>query len=396
MIISVIREGWNHYRIRMVLIPVLLIITGLTGGISVAAVIPLMSSVTAAGLRHSDNLFTHWFLSLFGWLHLTPHTPGILGFVLVIVTLRATLLILQTSLMKSVEIGLEGKKKQQALTALLHTELPFLYSRSFGRLTDVVVTQTRMISRLLNFISRAASASVDLAFAIAVVVLVSWKLSLFVTAFSLLVYLLIKPLFVTARRWGRIVADCQAQVQETVNQSLSGYRVVKSFSCESLMEHRLARVLARYRRTEIKLASAESALSSIFEPMVITIAILIYALFEFNVAIFTAFIIAATRMYLSLRNIQNMHYKILRHLAALDVYDQNFRELAAHQYPNEDVGRPFAQLHHAIVFHEVNYHYVSGQNITRIGPLNISIPAGNTVGFVGESGSGKSPGAVPL
>ncbi|MDA1086048.1 MAG: ABC transporter ATP-binding protein [Verrucomicrobia bacterium] len=389
MIANVIRLGLKYYRLRLSIIFLLLLFTGFLGGASIAAIIPLMTALMDEA-PNPDSLFGRLFIGLFNGIGLEPTFQNILIVTFFIVAARSAMLVLQNALMKSVEVGLECHKKRIALDALLHAELPFLYSRNFGKLTDVVVTQTRMISRLLNFVSRYATSAVDVLFSVIVVVLISWELSLFVLAFSAVIYFLIRSVFLSARRWGHTVAACQAEIQETVNHSLSGYRVMKSFVCEDGIGRHMDKTLSRYSRTELKLAVAEGSLNSIFEPMVIVLALMIYLIFDFNLTIFFAFIVAAARMYQSLRTIQNMHYKILRHMAALDVFEENISELKSNQYPDENAGRTFESVGDGISFQEVTYRYASGGQEHCIGPLNFDIPSGAMIGLVGGSGAGKS------
>ena len=165
---------------------------------------------------------------------------------------------------------------------------------------------------------------------------------------------------------------------------------MKSFACEDGIGRHMDKTLTRYRRTELKLAVAEGSLSSIVEPMVIALALLIYLFFDFNLTVFFAFIVAAARMYQSLRTIQNMHYKILRHLAALDVFEANISELKANRYPDENEGRVFNEVGEGITFNDVTYQYESGGQEHHIGPLNFEIPSGSMIGLVGGSGAGKS------
>ena len=160
--------------------------------------------------------------------------------------------------------------------------------------------------------------------------------------------------------------------------------------CEPLLRMQLRRTLRRYRRAELLLATAQGILESVYAPLVMVLAVLIYLLFEFELAVFSAFVVAASRMYMSVRVMQSAQYSMARHTASLELYDDMVAELEAHLYPDESVGKDFESLQEGVQFQDVTFRYQVDEESFLIGPLDLEITKGKTVGLVGRSGSGKS------
>ena len=380
---------WGGYPVRSGLSILLLFATGVTGGLSIAAVVPLMQSLTDEAPDRGGVVDTV-FRSIFATLRMEMTFLNMLLLVFAIVCMRAAGMTLLAFLASSVEVSIERDKKQELFNRLLRTQLTYLYTCDFGRLTDVIITQTRMMGRLLLFLSRFTTSIMDMAFALCVILLISWKLTVCLALFSIGLYALLKPILWKAKGWGMHAARCQGHMQTTVGSALNGYKTFKSYARETLLRRQLKGILAKYRRARIKLRTVEGALNALFEPLVLLIAILFFLLFEFELAVFMAFIVAASRMYMSIRVIQNMHYKITTHSAALDLYSTMLDELTRHQYPDEHVGEEFAALHDGVEFRQVSFRYDVGDTDIHVGPLDARIPKGTTIAFVGESGSGKS------
>ena len=380
-----VREYW----VRFALAIVLLLFTGLSSGLTIAAVIPLILSLDARPVEGTGGVDVAS-RRLFGAAGIEMTFLNIMLVVLAIVLVRAIMMILLNVVMKSIELDIERDKKQHLFDALLRTQLSYLYACSFGRLTDIIVTQTRLIGRLLDFFARFVTGAVDALFAIAVIFVISWRLTIFLAVFTAVLYAFLQPAFALAKNWGRRVAECRGEMQETVNYTLNGYKTLKSFVRESFLRLRFRKTLQRYRRAEMRLATVQGILQSVFAPLVLVLGVLIYLLFDFELAVFAAFVVASSRMYMSIRIMQSAQYNMASHLAPLELYDDMVVELEAHLYPDESVGKEFERLEEGIRFRNVMFRYQVDEASFLIGPLNLDIPRGKTVGLVGSSGSGKS------
>lgn len=379
---------WKNYPARTALAVLIPVVAGLAGGISIAALVPLVDALSEAS--SGGGLLRQAFLRGFAFIGVKPTFLNVMFFILAAVSVKSLLQIGLQVVMKSIEVDIERDKKQAIFAALLRTQLSHLYRRDFGRLTDTIVTQTRMISRLLDFLARFITSVIESLVALCIIVLVSWRLTIFISIFAFVIYGLLRPAFLRAKGWGRIAARCQAEVQGVVNRTLAGYKVFKSYVRERLLADRMERALREYRRTELKLAVTEGVLHSIFEPLVMIIAIVMYLVFDFELAVFITFVVATTRMYLSIRIIQNMHYKIARHTAPLEIYEEALADLRSHQYSDENEGEEFRALRDGVEFRDVCFQYELGDRRFSIGPLNFRIARGKTIGIVGRTGSGKS------
>ena len=192
-----VREYWARFAVAIVA----LLVTGLSSGLTIAAVIPLVNSLDARPVEGAGGV-DGAFRRLFSAVGIEMTFLNIMLIVLVIVLVRAVTMILLSVVMKSIELDIERDKKQHLFDALLRTQLSYLYTCNFGRLTDIIVTQTRMIGRLLDFFARLVTGAVEAAFAIAVIFVISWKLTIFLGVFTTMFYAFLKPVFSLAKNWG--------------------------------------------------------------------------------------------------------------------------------------------------------------------------------------------------
>jgi ABC-type multidrug transport system fused ATPase/permease subunit len=380
-----VREYWA----RLALAIALLLLTGMSSGLTIAAVIPLMLSLDAFS-GEGTGVVEVASRRLFAAVGIEMTFLNIMLVMFVIVLARAVMMVLLSVVMKSIELDVEREKKQHLFDALLRTQLSYLYACSFGRLTDIIVTQTRLIGRLLDFFARFVTGAVDALFAIVVIFVISWRLTIFLSVFTVVLYAFLKPAFSLAKDRGRLVAECRGEMQETVNYALNGYKTLKSFVRESLFRRQFRNTLQRYRGAEMLLATVQGILQSVFAPLVMVLGVTIYLLFDFELAMFAAFVVAASRMYMSVRIMQSAQFSMASHLAPLELYDDMVAELEAHLYPDESVGQDFDNLQDGVRFRDVTFRYQVNEGSFLIGPLNLDIAKGKTIGLVGSSGSGKS------
>jgi len=176
-----------------------------------------------------------------------------------------------------------------------------------------------------------------------------------------------------------------------VINTLSGYKFIKSYVADNEMFRRLQHVLTKYRKIEMRLTFIESVFKGIYEPLVIIVAVLVYAMHpEYSIATFIVFLIALNKLYVKVKLIQNTHYKISHHYGSLRMYEELEHGLDKRQYDYREGGVSFRDLNDCIKFSNVKYVYSADENAFSLGPIHLNIKKGQRVALVGRSGSGKT------
>ncbi|HEX7062585.1 MAG TPA: lipid A export permease/ATP-binding protein MsbA [Woeseiaceae bacterium] len=228
--------------------------------------------------------------------------------------------------------------------------------------------------------------------AIAVMLLQSVRLFLFVLVLVPIIAVVIRILGKAFRRYSGRIQDSVGEVSQVSEEVLTGNRIVKIFGGYDYEEERLIEVDERNRRQNLKLVRSRSlgvaATQLIFG---IGVAVIIWLAARESVegnltpGNFIAFFGAMMLMLQPLRRITNVNATLQRGIAAGDSLFRIIDE------PDEvDSGTYRAQaVRGDVEYRNVRFSY-DGENAIVLENVDLRIPAGKTLAIVGRSGSGKS------
>ena len=388
MLFKIISLIWREYKLQAIVSTALMFSVGFLNGLSIVAIVPLIN--TTGGASGKGGTFIQGlFNRLFAVVGSDASFINILFLLLLLFIIKGLFSIIQSVLSRWIQINIEIDKKTSLYNLLLNTDLTYLNQCNFGRITNIIITQTSLIAYLVELFSRFFTGLINLSIYLVIVFLVSWQLTLITAVISGVMYYLIKKFFIRVKTLGYEIVTFSSVIQELTNYTLSGYKAVKSYVLEQLLIDRMRDLLQQWERASIRIVTTESLLKSIFEPAVLIIAIFVYLFYHFELAAFLTFLVALYRMYISFQDIQNTHYKMAANVASLEIYEETLAGFASHQYP-EHKGYQFESLRENITFQKVSYAYKISQSPFVLGPLDLEIPKGKMIGLVGRSGSGKS------
>ena len=220
----------------------------------------------------------------------------------------------------------------------------------------------------------------------------NWKLTLVViVVMPLLAVMTIK----FAKRMRRVSHGQMAATSEmttTVEEAISGNRVIKVFGGESYEQSRFDRVNRDYRSQAMRLAIAQALQSPISQliaalgvAIVLTIALMQSRAGSATVGDFVSFITAMLMMFSPLKHLADINAQLQRGLAAAQ---------GVFALIDEDPERDRGTLSIQRVRGDIEYKDVSLQYPNRDRPaldhVSLRIPAGQTYALVGPSGGGKT------
>jgi subfamily B ATP-binding cassette protein MsbA len=181
-------------------------------------------------------------------------------------------------------------------------------------------------------------------------------------------------------------------ITHVASESITGYRVVRTFGGEDYERERFREVSARNLKQSLKMASTQAISVPVIQVLVaFAIAALVWTMLapeirgEMSTGQLIAFITAATTMAKPIRQVTSVHAKIQKGVAAaFDVFE------TMDEKPEEDQGSYNPQrVKGDITFDQVSFRYRDQLDNVLEG-ITIDIPAGQSVALVGRSGSGKS------
>lgn len=220
----------------------------------------------------------------------------------------------------------------------------------------------------------------------------NWKLTLISLAVIPLIAVAIRGFSGRLRRLSLAAQEGMAQMNQVLQETIKGQKVVKIFGGEEHATKRFAKVnnaLRGYGMRQAVAAAAVAPITQIFAAVglaiVVWVALHQSAGNETTVGGFVSFITAMLLLLAPLKHLADINAPLQRGLAAAESV---FRMLD--EVPEEDSGTiALGRAEGRIEFIDVSLRY-AGAERDALTAINLSIRPGETVALVGPSGGGKS------
>jgi ABC-type multidrug transport system fused ATPase/permease subunit len=366
----------------------LILLNGLFESVSITLIIPLLEGVGSNSANHSD--IHQFFQEFFGFLGFQPSTPNVLLLMVFLLLFKSLSGIAKAYVLKGIQTQYEVESKNKAMSGLLNTRLTYLNRQKQGDLLNVTNQETRLMSSLIVYLSTFITAIVHSLFYIAILLLVSIQFTILTVVVGGGIYVLLYRVYHHARNLGYQVANLRSRIQETFQLTLAGYRVVKAYNLEGTLTKKMDKLLMLIRAGEIRLALMEAAQMGVYEPLIMLIGWAAVVWWGIQVSLFLVFMVAAYKLFNYLKLAQNAHYKISVFEGSMDKYLEMMDGLKKNKYPEISNPCSFDKLNKGIVLRNLEFFYGGPKDEFRLGPIDMDIKAGQTIGLVGRSGSGKS------
>jgi len=220
----------------------------------------------------------------------------------------------------------------------------------------------------------------------------NWKLTLVFLTVGPVIGLVVNYASKRFRRISQRIQGSMGDITHVASESISGYRVVRTFGGEDYERERFRDVSDRNLKQSLKMASTQAISVPVIQVLVaIAIAALVWTMLspeirgEMSTGQLIAFITAATTMAKPIRQVTSVHAKIQKGVAAAyDVFE------TMDEQPEEDLGEYTPErVEGHIEFDKVCFRY-RDQLDNVLDGISVNVPAGQSVALVGRSGSGKS------
>ncbi len=197
------------------------------------------------------------------------------------------------------------------------------------------------------------------------------------------------------RRTSTHTQQRQAELNQILQETLSGHMVVKAFGAEEYEAGRFRNAGARLLRTNARYVLQQGLSSPVIDfcAALTIVGLLTYARIQIKggqltAGNFTSFIIALIMLLEPLKRLVGI-YNIFQQ--ALGASQKVFEYLDHQESIAANPGAlPLAGFHGSIVFDDVAFHYPAAPDGFRLQGLSLEVKAGEVVALVGPSGGGKT------
>ena len=197
------------------------------------------------------------------------------------------------------------------------------------------------------------------------------------------------------RRTSRRTQDRQADLNQILQETLSGHMVVKAFGAEGYESRRFREAARRLLKTNVRYVLQQGIASPMIDlcAAVTIVALLTYARVEIRSGTltagdFTSFVMALILLLEPAKRLVGIHNIFQQALGASQkVFEHLDHVEAIAEKPN--AARP-ARFEQSVVFERVSFRYPGAPNGFQIQGLDLEVKAGEVVALVGPSGGGKT------
>ena len=286
--------------------------------------------------------------------------------------------------------------RQAVFERVLHQDANFFESNSTARVMSSIMNDLEKIQVAMSHILADWLRQSFTALALLFVVLqTDWRLA--VVSLTVLPFVLVPTIKLgrRIRRTTRNAQDDAAEVNQVLQETLSGNQVVKSFGAEEIEANRFRDRAQRLRRSNLKYVAQQAIASPLIEffGAVTIVGLLSYARIQIGnhqmtTGDFTSFVIALLLLYEPVKRLAGIHNVFQQALGASQkVFEYLDRDQQIKERPN---AAKLGRFEQAIVFENVSFRYPSAPDGFVLDGIDLEVKAGEIVALVGPSGAGKT------
>jgi subfamily B ATP-binding cassette protein MsbA len=286
--------------------------------------------------------------------------------------------------------------RQKVFDRVLRQDANFFESNSTGRLMSSIMNDLEKIQvATSHMLADWLRQSFSVVFLLWVVVQKDWRLAL--VSLTVLPFVLVPTLRIgrRIRRTTRRAQDDAAELNQILQETLSGHQVVKSFGTEDIESNRFQIAANRLKSTNLRYVAQQALSSPLIEffGAITIVGLLTYARLEIKSGAltageFTSFVIALLMLYEPVKRLTGIHNIFQQ---ALGASQKVFEYLDDDQQIRDKPGAAkLAKFQQAVLLDKVSFRYPNAPQGFSLNDVQLEVRAGEVVALVGPSGGGKT------
>lgn len=315
--------------------------------------------------------------------------------ILIIVFFKNLFQYLQRYLMAYVEQGVIRDLRNQLYQHLHRLSLSYFHQKKTGQLISRITYDVSLVNSgvTAGFVGLVKNPALLVCYFF-IILMISWRLTLFTMAVVPVTLLVITKLGRKLHRYSAVSQEKMAELTSTVQEAISGMRVVRAFATERFETEKFARRMEEYFRTMLRLLRIRFLSTPLNELLGMAIGVLLLwyggkeVLRGHSIAPedFFLFLVVLFSMLEPIKALASTYGNIQEGLAAAK---RIFQVLDTPPTVTECEGAiTIREFKEAIRFRNVSFSYDGGVPV--LNNIDAEIKKGRVIALVGPSGGGKS------
>jgi len=365
------------------------IVSSLAESAGLSLFVPLFQSLDRKQYESSDaNYVERFFHFVLGRLPQGDPLPYIVGLVLAMTICKGMLTYGHSVLAARINARVTHTLRSRILSKLMSISQRTLDRTGSGRLINLLATDTWHTSDAISlFIGLVINLCSVLVFS-ALLVALSWKLTVLVALGVAVVSLLLRYVTAGARRLGKEGVEANAVQSQHMIEALDGLREIQMFSLKAHREKVFAAASERVRSIYFRLDLLHRAVSPLSEILYVglLLGLLLIGVGSHSISNIMVFLLVLYRLQPQIRQLDSARLSLVALTSAVEEV-MTFLESRDDQ-PTRP-GLASCEFRRAVEFDSVSFSYDAEREFA-VQAVSLRIPFGKTTAIVGRSGSGKT------
>jgi subfamily B ATP-binding cassette protein MsbA len=381
-------EGFGGFLLPM---SALALLSSLFEGLSLALIIPLIQILDAPAVPANQG---HFLLQLLyegvAAIPVEMRLIVVLASMLAAIIVKSAISYANMALLVVVYGRLSHTLRRGVFAKILERPLAEVERERSGRLLNILNNETWRTTDALNYLFSIITAATTMVVLVALLFLLSWRLSLVALVFLAIIPPLVQLITWRVKQLSALSLDANEALAQRTWTTLSGVRIIHAFGRETFEATRFSQASDKVRRLFLKLALISMTTGPITEVLVTGVVALLAFLVNasrVDVGTLVAFLAILYRLQprlvglvSSLASLRGLHAPVM---AVSETLATPPRPL------NPIVNRQFFGLRVGLRFDSVTFSH-EGAGRPAVSEVSFDAAQGNMVALVGPSGAGKS------
>jgi ABC-type multidrug transport system fused ATPase/permease subunit len=391
-----IKRIYKEYPIAFTGVILMMTVVGIFEGIGMSMIVPLLNLVFMGKgyiQTGSDNKITDIFIQISRTFNFNITLINVLIVIFSIFLFQSIIRLTQDLVVSKLITKFHGSLIGKLYKSYFDASWPYFLKSKVGNLVNNITLECERAEGALQFLIKMLSDIFISLFYIAIVLFISWKLTIGGIILGVFSSLFLKGLIHRAERYGMATTEINNALQSEVGEKLSSAKIIKASVTEKRANELLKKIVDEKLKYRFKSLMNSAFVIAYYLPVVIGIVCiaiyvsLTYLALDFSVIVL--FLLIFYRLMPKFSSIQSNYHQTILFIPGLAEIDRTLHESSL--YNEKDGEIEFDLLSQFIEFKNVSFSYNGKDDrLPVLKNINLYFKKGTMTAIVGGSGAGKT------